>query len=275
MKQIISKIKNTIVEKKAESEVRKAQERKRRFMILSGSIEPIATHYALQQGEQIYFQFKTKRIADIEYIESHTKGGSKKKGVIRRAVVGDILLGPIGAVIGGATAGSKTHEITTQKRVNRIETIDEGDMLFTNTRLLFIGKEIVSITYEEVISVHFINETMEIKYPGMEKGEGYLIDQHSDIELYYKGVMRHIGRDTTKPKESDIEGIKESSSTDGPWYTQTNGVWIMLTVFFALVFIGYLASSNSTKNIESQQSSQEAVVNITKAPVATENTTTT
>lgn len=55
MKQLISKIKHSIVEKKEDYEARKAQEReKRRFAILSGTIESIATHYTLQQGEQVY-----------------------------------------------------------------------------------------------------------------------------------------------------------------------------------------------------------------------------
>lgn len=191
-------------EKKAIYEEKKIQERKRRFPILSGNIKPIKTTFNLNKGEDVYFQSSAERLAEVEYIESHTTGQTKKKGVLRRSVVGGVLLGGVGAVIGGATAGDKIKSTTTQEKINRTEAVDTGTILFSNKRILFIGKEVLDISYDEILAVNFDIPYFEIKYPSMIKGENYKID-NLDAKLYFEGIMRLTKRNKTKILEPEVE----------------------------------------------------------------------
>lgn len=209
MTNIKKQVNETITEQKAKYEAEKDQERKRRFAILSGNLKPIKTSFHLNEGEHAYFEFQTKRFADNEYLQTNTTGNTKRKGTVKRALVGDLLFGKVGAVIGGVTGGSETNYQTSQQRITKTEVIDTGTMILTNKRILFVGKEIVSIPYKDIIATEFtsslMNSCMIIKYPNMLKNEQYSTGLAAEVELHYKGIMRFIKRDTSNVTEADVD----------------------------------------------------------------------
>lgn len=182
--------------------------------ILAGNLKEIAVPYKLQQGEKAYFQFQTKRKADVEYRNSRTIGVAKKKGVVGRAIVGDLAFGRAGAIIGGATADTEIHTSTSESRSSRREEIDAGMMIFTNRRMVFIGKEIASILYDDIISFYFPNplksyypntdRMMEIKYASMLKNEAYTVPS-PQVELYFQGIQHLLKNDKSPIKQADID----------------------------------------------------------------------
>lgn len=191
-----------------------SEERKRKFKILSGKIQPIQSSFNLKDNEEAYYQFETERKADVQYTDSYTTGITKKKGIIGRAVVGDLVFGKAGAIIGGVTADNEINSSTRQELSTRTETIDKGKMLFTNKRILFVGKEVVSIPYDDILAFYFPNPSkphyphldlaMEVRYPSMLKNESYILP-NTQVELFFRGVLRLIGKDKSIIEESDVE----------------------------------------------------------------------
>lgn len=179
----------TIAEQKAMYEEQKEQERKRRFAILSGHIKPIQISFTLKTGEHAYYQIEAEQKAEREYVESHTTGD-----VRRPFIKGGILRG-----------NSKVNTTTTQSHSSGSTTVDSGKLLFTNVRVLFIGKQVISISYADILSVQFTNNSVVIKYPQMAKGESYSLPQDNDAKYYYYGVLRLIGIDKTKANEADVD----------------------------------------------------------------------
>lgn len=184
---LISKIKKGYENYQDEQSRKKAEEEHRKSEISEGHIQPIKTDFNLEPEENAYATFSSQRMA----IVSHTISTEKKKGVAGRAVVGGLLLGPLGALGGAVTAGSKTSE----KSVEAIERIDAGQMIMTNKRFLFVGQNsMISVLYEKAIDILFSNgilkNSLTIKYPEMAKGEHFVISGPSakDAELYFKGI---------------------------------------------------------------------------------------
>ena len=105
-----------------------------------------------------------------------------------------MLLGPLGALGGAATAGSKGNSTTTQETVSKLEVVDNGSLILTNKRLMFVGQNVVSLPYSKLVAVSFGNsmtgKKLFVKYEGMLKDEQYVIsgDKAKDTELYYKGI---------------------------------------------------------------------------------------
>ena len=162
--------------------------------IIDGDIEPIVSSIKLKQGEKAYVEFPAKRRAIVTTTVQRTVEKTKKKGGITRAVVGGALLGPVGAVVGATTAKSKGNAVGYTENVENLNNIDEGVLLFTNQRLLFVGQEIVSIPYDELIGIK-INNTItgaeiDAKYAGMLKGEQYFISgkEAKLSKLYYQTI---------------------------------------------------------------------------------------
>ena len=191
---LTSNIKKKINDYKDEQARKKAEEEARQQKILSGQIEPVQVVVGLEQNEKAYVELGAKHMAVVDRIIEKTVGKTKKKGVVTRAVVGGVLLGPLGALGGAATAGSKGNSTTTQETVSKLEVVDNGSLILTNKRLMFVGQNVVSLPYSKLVAVSFGNsmtgKKLFVKYEGMLKDEQYVIsgDKAKDTELYYKGI---------------------------------------------------------------------------------------
>ena len=166
--------------------------------IIDGSIAPITPSVRLKQGEQAYVEFPAKRQAIVTTTIQRTVEKTKKKGGITRAVVGGALLGPVGAVVGASTAKSQGHSVGYAQEVENLNNIDEGVLLLTNQRMLFVGQEIISIPYDELIGVKFENmitgAEISVKYAGMLKGERYFVTgkEAKLSQLYYQTITEKL-----------------------------------------------------------------------------------
>lgn len=189
-----SSVKKKINDYKDEQARKKAEEEARQQKILSGQIEPVQVIVNLEPNEKAYADFGAKRMAVIDRTVEKTVSKSKKKGVVTRAVVGGVLLGPLGALGGAATAGSKGNSTTTQETVNKLEAVDTGTLILTNKRIVFMGQNLISLPYSKLLAVSFANamggKKLIVKYEGMLKDEHYVVsgDKAKDTELYYKGI---------------------------------------------------------------------------------------
>lgn len=222
---------NILADQKVKYEVNKDQERKRRFAILSGNIQPIHTSFNLKSGEKAYFQIEADRMAEQEYVESYTTGEARSP-----FIKGGLLRG-----------NSQINTTTRQERVSNLEIIDTGTMIFTNTRMVFIGKEVISISYEDILSVDFFpysrfgSTSMIVKYPTMLKSERYDIHRKNDAKLYYQSILRLTGRDKRKITEADVDmdDYPESVADEDKIAKELNptikNILISITLFIILV----------------------------------------
>lgn len=172
-----------------------ALEQVRQQKILAGDIRPIAVSMNLQADEKAYLELSANRIASVDSIVEHSVGKSKKKGVVGRAIVGGVLLGPLGALGGAATAKSKNSSTTTQQVVSNMERVDSGQLILTNKRFIFVGNNnVISLTYPEIIATSFNGNKATIKYNGMLNSEYFEVHgpTANDTQLYYSGITQHI-----------------------------------------------------------------------------------
>lgn len=183
---------------KQEEKARQADaEEARKQKILDGDISPITldARLPLESNEIPYLELVARRIALVDSTVQETVGKSKKKGVVGRAVVGGVLLGPLGAVAGAATAGSKQTATTTEKTVTASSTVGNGSIILTNQRFIFAenGEAIVSVPYAEMRITGFNGKIINVQYAGMLSGEHYEVfgGEVKDMELYYEGIAKH------------------------------------------------------------------------------------
>lgn len=181
----------------AEKDRQIALEQVRQQKILTGNIKPIIVSMNLQTDEKAYLELSANRMASVDRIIEHSVGKSKKKGgsVVGRAIVGGVLLGPLGALGGATTAKSKDSSTTTQQVVSNIKQVDSGQLILTNKRFIFVGSNnVISLTYPEIIATSFNGNNATIKYNGMLNSEHFVIHgpTASDTPLYYKGITEHI-----------------------------------------------------------------------------------
>lgn len=159
--------------------------------IAAGNFQGIKSTINLQPKEEAFIELPAVRMASVESVIQETVGTSKKKHGITRTVVGGVLLGPVGAVAGAATAGGTSKSTTVQRTVSSMQQIDTGILVFTNMRMIFMGnKNIISLTYPEIVATGFSNMAATIKYAGMMDGEYYVLQgpQAGDAQHYYTGI---------------------------------------------------------------------------------------
>ncbi|GEM_PF-955502 len=172
-----------------------AAEEARKQKILNGELVPLTVTTNLQPNEVAYLELTARRMASVDSVIQETVGKSKKKHVVGRAVVGGVLLGPLGALGGAATAGSKQASVTTEKTVSEIKLVDSGQVLFTNQRFIFLGNNdsVISLPYAEIVAAGFSGKQVKLKYAGMLSGEYYEVfgNGAKDTELYYTGITQH------------------------------------------------------------------------------------
>jgi hypothetical protein len=247
-----------LADKKAKYEELKGQERKRKFTILSGHIEPIQTTFHLKAEEHAYFQIKADRMAEKDHIESHTTGDARSP-----FIKGGILRG-----------NTKISTTTTHERINEYVRIDSGMFLFTNLRVLFIGKQVVEILYADILSATFINSSIIIKYPGMANNETYETDTKSDAELYYHGVMRLLKHDKSSITEAEVNmddypkfafGMERGLQN---LFTKKLFIYPVVVILLCII-IGIMNSSSSDNNTKKVSNNAQVVKHIvypTKKP---------
>lgn len=166
--------------------------------ILSGKLKPIQSSVILKSGEHAYYEFETVQMADLKQTTSH-QSGQARSPLIK------------GGLLRGNTQFSST---ITRSHYYKNEICDRGLMLFTNMRILFIGKEALSIYYRDLLSIHFPNPakphypdvklTIDVRYPKMLKNESYTL-HNPQAELYFRGIMRNIKKDTSSVKEDEVD----------------------------------------------------------------------
>lgn len=183
---------------KQEEKIRQANaEEVQRQKILDGDINPISlkTKLSLESDEIPYLEIVAQRIALINSTVQETIGTSKKKGVAGRAIVGGMLLGPLGAVAGAATAGSKQTATTTEKTVTTNSMVGMGSIILTNQRFIFTenSEVIVSVPYAKMHITGFNGKIINVQYTGMLDGEHYKIfgNEAKNVEVYYEGIVKH------------------------------------------------------------------------------------
>ncbi|MBI2798554.1 hypothetical protein HYX70_04700 [Candidatus Saccharibacteria bacterium] len=181
-------------EARKEHEAQVKAENERREAVLSGKLTPISFQgLSLDDGETAYYGVGVIRFADREYVTEVTTGKSKKKHVVSRGLVGGVLLGPVGLVAGAATAGSKHNSKTTQQTDIRTEEIDRGSFYLTNKRLLFVGSEILSLPYSNILAFSVESNKLYLKYPEMQRNEYFQVtDNNNELDLYYQGVQKSL-----------------------------------------------------------------------------------
>ena len=179
-------------------EDKKAANEAHKQAVANGDISPITPSVKLKQGEKAYAEFTAKRKAIVTTTIQRTVEKTKKKGGITRAVVGGALLGPVGAVVGATTAKSKGNSVGYTEDIESLKDIDQGILVLTDQRMLFVGQEIVSIPYDELVGVKFKNTItgaeISVKYAGMLKGEQYFISgkEAKLSKMYYQAITEKL-----------------------------------------------------------------------------------
>lgn len=185
-----------------------AAEDARKQKIINGELAPITVTTNIQPNETAYLELTARRMATVDSVIQETVGNSKKKHVVGRAIVGGVLLGPLGAVGGAATAGSKQASTTTEKTVSTVKLIDSGKVIFTNQRFVFLGNNdsVISLPYSEIVAAGFNGNQVKLKYAGMLNGEYYEVfgEGAKDTELYYEGITKHKAVQVSKPNPTKI-----------------------------------------------------------------------
>lgn len=200
---LFDKAKEAHKQKQEEKARLAAAEEARKQKILKGELVPISAKTPLQPNETAYLELTARRMASVNSTVQETVGKTKKKHVLRRAVVGTVLLGPVGTIAGAATAGSKQTATTTERTITSVDVIDSGELLLTNYRVIFTGNNgITSIPYKDITgSIIDSNGHFEVKYPGMASGEYFEVfgENAKDADLYYKGIRQHLIAQPSKP----------------------------------------------------------------------------
>jgi hypothetical protein len=181
-------------QKKKERDRIELEEQERIKNILAGNIAPInSSKYNLPTDEKLYFTVGANRKATLRSIKEYTENSTKRKGTLGRAVVGGVLLGPLGAVAGAATAKTEGKTEVKQKVKSSVETIDRGELLFTNKRIMFVGeKQIISLPYAELITVEFPRtDRLLLRYEAMEDQEYYQLSS-SETKIFYEGIINNL-----------------------------------------------------------------------------------
>lgn len=202
---LFDKIKEVHKQRRGEKIRLASMEEARKQKILDGEIDSISlsTKLPLEPDEVPYLEIIAQRIALVDSTVQETVGKSKRKGVVGRAVVGGILLGPLGAVAGATTAGSKQTATTTEKTVTTSSTVGRGNIILTNQRFIFAENSeiVVSVPYTKMRITGFNGKIINVQYVGMLDGEHYEIldDKAKDMELYYEGITKYKAITPNKP----------------------------------------------------------------------------
>jgi hypothetical protein len=187
-------------QRREERQLAAALEQERQERILAGKIPSIILEAVrLNEGEKAYFHAVASRLADVEHTVTMSSGKSKRKGVISRGLVGGLIAGPIGIVAGAATASKHHNMRSTDHTFTKNEVIDKGILLFTNQRILFLGKQMTSIPYDEIVKMEVQRNNVTFHYVAMQPGEAYRLSREmtKEADLYYRGITSVVANRLT------------------------------------------------------------------------------
>ena len=175
--------------------------------IWAGNFGPIDSGLMLEAGEEAYCRFgDTLYKAVREEVTSYTSGKTTSHA-FGRAVVGGAFLGTTGAIAGAMGAPQRSQSVTTQVTSSEIGILDQGDLLFTNKRFIFVGRTVFSIPYDILMGVTFrdTKEYVDVRirerhrelallYEGMPRGLHFVIADGLTAERYYHGIREKISQ---------------------------------------------------------------------------------
>jgi hypothetical protein len=111
------------------------------------------------------------------------------------AVIGGVIAGPVGAIVG--SAGSK-RTIGTATNVYGLSPIDQGNLIITNQRMMFLGaRDTLSTPYSEIVRFSVANRHPQYRimaeYAGREPGEQYGVDQEQFVTNMWRRANVQLG----------------------------------------------------------------------------------
>lgn len=171
----------------------------------AGNIQPIDTGLALDPGEEAYCKFNALFRAAMEEVTSYTSGTTKSSGTIGRAIIGGALFGSTGAIVGAVGAPQHSKSATKSVTTYEVLTVDQGYIVLTNKRFIFVGQSVFSVPYTILLSVEFRNTSIVFDYripkrhrelvalyDGMPRGMCFVIDDGESAELCYQALYRKL-----------------------------------------------------------------------------------
>ncbi len=137
---------------------------------------PIAVAAPLRPSEIVYFCGSSERW--VERLLGQTMA-TKTSGRMASAVVGGVVAGPMGAIVGSAGSKRTTGRLT---NVYGLANIDQGSLIITNQRMMFLGRrDTLEVPYEKIVRFSVANAVPQYRvtaeYPGREAGEQYSVDR--------------------------------------------------------------------------------------------------
>jgi len=171
----------------------------KRGVIASGHLRVITANTPLWEGENAIVQFGARRLKVVE--TSFTQPG--RKHVFGRAAFGGALLGPLGALSGGATSKAQPRNVVRTER----KVVNNGALIFTDHRLLFVSsrkhfsrQSHLTIKYGEVSRALFTARQflqvrrmqLTLSFKNLRPDEAFFIDgpEIDDAMAYYNGIVR-------------------------------------------------------------------------------------
>lgn len=154
----------------------------------------MAASVPLRPGEIVHYVHPSQR-----YVERHVgqriSTVSRSKGTITRAIVGEIVAGPVGAIIGGATSSKVTTG--TAQNIFNVVAVDAGELILTNERAVFLGeRDTIEIPNGSIMRYTLADDRLVLEHGARESGEAYSVDP---VLLRLCMVRRARRRDFTLP----------------------------------------------------------------------------
>jgi hypothetical protein len=135
----------------------------------------IAVGFRLREGEVVHYSERGERCEERKTGQV-INTQSRTKNAVGSAILGGVLFGPAGAIVGGSMARRQTTGTATD--VYDVVPVDEGDVIVTNERFLFMGtRNTVDVRLADVMRFSAIQGSPRIlvEYAGRAAGESYTV----------------------------------------------------------------------------------------------------
>ncbi len=173
-------------------------EKQRIETIRQGRMSEVTTaNINFGKTEKAYYLLNVARYADMPVLQVDNNIKTKKSGVLSGALIGGMAGGMAGAEIGASLMARDQSKTTTNIiSSTQAKLMSKGQMVFTNKRVLYIGREVVSVPYKELLRIEIFpgrtHHTITLLRENMTQGEFYLSfdKKRTDILYYLEGVAR-------------------------------------------------------------------------------------